>query len=230
MLVTHVEPAERSKRSNFERKVSLLKKNLGVTNVLDILKSGHIIDIRRYYDEIWKDHNLISMSLYAGPEMYEYRRRSKMRIFENIRCRNKIFIRRNRYAESGQPSLAFWHFFGPYNTAISSSCGGWMLTGDQNFSVARRRVNFEKKYRKFLKFVNVLMIPHHGSRHNISPEFLRPFKNLDVCYVAAGSGNNHGHPHFETELMVRLECGHSTSFHVIGKEPASMLEMRCCVW
>lgn len=229
MLVTHVEPADKNKKSNFEKKVNHIMWKRGVTNLLDLLNTRHIEHIRKCYDEIWKDHNLISMSLYAGPEMYEYGR-NRMRIFGNIKHRNKIFIRRNRYAQSGYPSLSFWHFFGPYNIASSSSCGGWMLTGDQNFSVARRRINFQKKYRKFLKFVNVLMMPHHGSRHNISPEFLRPFKNLDVCYVAAGSGNNYGHPHFETELMVRLECGSSTFFHAVGKEPTSMLEMRCCVW
>ena len=229
MFIKHVEPADNGKKLNFMRKIDGVKKKFGAKTPLDILVQGGIADIRKCYDEIWKGHNLISMSLYAGPEMYEYGR-DKMKIFGNIKCRNKICIRRNRYAKLVHRSLSFWNFFGPYHIATPSSCGGWMLTGDQNFSVARRRVNFEKKYRKFLKFVNVLMIPHHGSRHNISSEFLRSFRNLDVCYVAAGSGNNYGHPHFETELLVRLEHGHSTSFHVVGKEPASILEMQCCVW
>ena len=230
MFITHVEPADSKKMSNFMNKIDGIKQKLGAKTPLDILTQGGMADIRKCYDEIWKDHNLISMSLYIGPEKYIYGD-DNMEVYGNISFRNKFCVRRNRFASPSVPYLIFWDCMTDLDRQVSSSsCGGWMLTGDQNFSVARRRVNFHNRYRKYLKFVNMLMIPHHGSKHNISPDFLRYFRNLDVCYATAGSGNNHGHPHFETELVIRLTFDYPTYFHVVGKRPMSILEMRCCVY
>ena len=229
MFIKHVEPADSGKKSNFMRKIDGVKRKFGAKTPLDILEQGGIADIRKCYDEIWKGHNLISMSLYIGPEQYKYGN-NNMEVYENISFGNKICFRRNMHACPSRLFLICSSAIMPYKQVSSSSCGGWMLTGDQDFSVARRRVNFCKRYKKYLKFVNMLMIPHHGSKHNISPDFLMPFRNLDVCYVTAGSGNNHGHPHFETELLIRLTVDYPTYFHVVGKRPMSVLEMQCCVY
>ena len=229
MLLTHVELADNNKKSNFMTEIQKVKNKYRATSPLDILKQkGGISDIRNCYDKIWKGHNLISMCLYIGPEKYEYGNK-KMKVIGNVNFGNKFCIRCNKKISTGQRIYCFECFSYPYTLVRSSSCGGWMLTGDQDFSVARRRINFEKKYRKYLKYVNVLMVPHHGSKHNISPNFLKPYKNLDVCYVAAGSGNNYGHPHFETELVVRLNVNPLVSFHVVGRAPVSMLRMWCLV-
>lgn len=115
--------------------------------------------LRKCYDVLWANHNLISMTLYSGP----------------IRCKPmniEIYVLQHHY-----------YLHRPFKW------GGWMLTGDAHFGGLRRRQRFLKFYKRFLGLINILMLPHHGSIHNHSDDVLNAMPELRLGYAAAGSNN-----------------------------------------
>lgn len=112
--------------------------------------------LRRCYDALWLDHNLISMTLYAGPWKPE---------------RFDVSI------GLVMPHHHGWHGAEP---------GGWILTGDAHLDRQRRRQRFLHFYRDHLTLTNIFMLPHHGSIHNHSDKVLEAMPNLRVGFAAAG--------------------------------------------
>ena len=224
MLITQVEPVSKEKKRKFRTKVNKLKRKLKVSNIFEILDSEEgTSGLLECYDEIWKNNNLTSMSLYIGPE--KHTPKDVMTVMcRDISFRNKSLLKCDHcnYMYECFPYCLVGDKHDFDNLSLS---GGWMLTGDQNFAVKRRVNNFKKKYKDYFEFVNVLMMPHHGSKHNVIPGFLNNFKNLDVCYAAAGPDNLYGHPHLEAKLMVH----HPTSFLIVDTDQETTLGMRCCV-
>lgn len=122
--------------------------------------------LRQCYDAIWKNHNLVSMALYAGPR---------------FASRNwRIACAPNRQ----------WHRCCLINPASEA---GWLLTGDMHLDVTVRRDRFLHFYRPFLQHVNVFGLPHHGSRHNFHHGLLSAMPNMTQA-VAASGPNSYGHP------------------------------------
>lgn len=122
-------------------------------------------DLKRCYDAIWKDHNLVSMALYAGPvesdSWYSWTERH---------YRFPRFLRRR------------------YRGVV-----GWLCTGDMHLDVVRRREAFIQHYRHLLDKVNVFALPHHGSRANFSLSLFSSLPN--ACQFAAAAGpNSYDHP------------------------------------
>lgn len=130
--------------------------------------------LRKCYDTLWTDHNLISMTLYTGPI-------DQTEMDVCIRM-----PRRHRY----------WRIYHEWPGG-----GGWMLTGDAHLDRLRRRQNFLKFYSRFAGLIGVLMLPHHGSVHNHSDEVLYAMPNLLMGFAAAGA-NRYGHPHKEVREAV----------------------------
>ena len=125
--------------------------------------------LRRCYDALWRDHNLVSMTLYSGPRWYSgYVAYS--RLFRSIYYRGLQWR---------------WH----YGFAV-----GWMLTGDAHLDGMRRRRAFHRHYEPVSGFVGTFMLPHHGSAHNFDRSLLTGFPSLQVAFAAAGP-NSYGHPH-----------------------------------
>lgn len=60
---------------------------------------------------------------------------------------------------------------------------GWMHTGDFNFKNQKALENFYKHYVSVLDNIQVLQIPHHGSKKNSSNEIFKIFPNLINKYV-----------------------------------------------
>jgi hypothetical protein len=151
--------------------------------------------LRNCYDELWVDHNLISMSLYSGPISQE-------RLDIDIR----ICTRR-----------PYWHMHHEW-----PGCGGWMLTGDAHLNGLRRRQRFLKFYSRFIGLINMLMLPHHGSIHNHSDELLHALPELRVGFAAAGP-NSYGHPHNEVRDAVRTH--HDAYFHQVDQRQFNQIVM-----
>lgn len=157
--------------------------------------------LRTCYDALWKDHNLVSLSLYAGP----------IQVLPDMR--GHIWA-----AEAFEPDWwpsrkldwdRLWH--------VHQDCG-WLSTGDADLSGPRRRAAFCTTYRQYLPQVAVLLAPHHGSSHNWHSELLDEMPNLRVGVAAAGP-NDYGHPH----KAVKDSFGkHGVPFLQVG------LERRLC--
>ena len=112
--------------------------------------------LRVCYDALWGDHNLISMTLYAGPRT------------------------------TGVSALFISPFPRMRRQGVRPGGGGWMLTGDAHLDGKRRRQRFLSFYRDYTPLTSVLMMPHHGSVHNHSDLLLTDMPKLVVGYAAAG--------------------------------------------
>ena len=71
----------------------------------------------------------------------------------------------------------------------------FLFTGDIGFET-------EEKILNNLVEIDVLKVPHHGSKHSSSTEFLNKI-NTKIGIITCGEGNTHGHPH--NEALERLE-------------------------
>jgi len=151
--------------------------------------------LRDCYDALWSDHNLVSMTLYAGPI-------SKGPIGVELRAR---------------PIYHDWRW-----RRDADQVGGWMLTGDAHLNGVRRRQRFLKFYERFTPMINVLMLPHHGSIHNHSVEVLDAMPELWIGFAAAGP-NSYGHPHEDVRDAVKAH--RRASFHKVGEKRSSQIVM-----
>lgn len=122
-------------------------------------------ELKECYDAIWKDHNLVSMALYAGP------------------VKGDAWI-----------SWTDRHYRFPwFSRRRHRGAVGWLCTGDMHLDVVRRRDAFIRHYRRLLENVNVFALPHHGSRANFSLSLFSALPNASQFAAAAGP-NSYDHP------------------------------------
>ena len=76
-----------------------------------------------------------------------------------------------------------------------------LYTGDISSSVEQSLVG-ETQIIDKLKNIDYLSVPHHGSKHSSSEQFINTV-NPKVSVISAGKNNSYGHPHKET--LERLE-------------------------
>lgn len=147
-----------------------------------------LTDLRACYDELWSDHNLISMSLYAGPTGAG----KPWRATGSERC----------WWEHEHTFLG-WHDMSP----------GWISTGDASFEAKTRRRSFNRAYSKVGHQVGVLVTPHHGAASSWHADILTTMSMLDVGLAAAGK-NGYGHPH---DLVRDDILRHGARFHQVSE-------------
>ena len=120
--------------------------------------------LRDCYDTLWCNHNLVSMSLYAGPDL-------PVQPKQILKLDNKFYL-----------------WFG------SQSEIGWLGTGDAQLKSKGRRDAFLSHYRRFLPRVDVFVVPHHGAHTYFHADLLTALPNLHVGIAAAGkNGYDHPH-------------------------------------
>lgn len=137
--------------------------------------------LRDCYNKLWKDHNLVSLSLYAGPLRSE------------PELRGDLFTQDAFAAESWSDERASYRYLRRYSAFASGKDWGWISTGDANLLRDRRRAAFCKTFSAYLEKVSVLLIPHHGSRHNWHSDLLSAMPKLSAGIAPAGH-NTYGHP------------------------------------
>lgn len=229
-FVPHVHPISNIKYENFMREVNRVigrssNGDLTDAEVKQLANSQSKLKIlMTCYENIWKDNNLISMSLYIGPIVNF----SEMEGNE-ISIYNCSGIHRGYRNSSGCYEAYFKidkddnYISKVYNC---SQYGGWMLTGDSNFFRKTRLDEFKNRYRKYKSIVSILMVPHHGSHYNVIQDFFDFFDNLSLTYVAAGPTNKHRHP---SPKVVCMACT-VAPFHVVGTDPATELTLKSKWW
>jgi len=178
VFATHVHKPSQGKREAFKK--ALHKTFPGMSDA-KIKTAAHtkagLKKLRTCYDALWKDHNLVSLSLYAGPTQVQPDMDGLIRA-----------------AEAFEPLWWPLHEFGWDPFCEGDRTWGWISTGDADLSGPRRRNAFLKSYQSYLPHVTVLLAPHHGSRHNWSEELLKAMPNLRVGIAPVGP-NDYGHPH-----------------------------------
>lgn len=79
------------------------------------------------------------------------------------------------------------------------SCNGTVTTGDILLDNEKRIESFTKHYEEYRGCINVLQIPHHGSRHNMT-RVLTEF-NLKKAFIQTGKSNRFDHPSYQIVQM-----------------------------
>jgi hypothetical protein len=115
------------------------------------------------------DHNLISMSLYAGPSNAPG---------------HGDWLGQVKGGRGNDTVLQSYK--GPHGL-------GWVATGDAQLSGSRRQKAFLGAYRRYLGHVGVLVTPHHGAAASFDPRVLTSMPLL-MAGVAAVGPNGYGHP------------------------------------
>lgn len=143
--------------------------NQSVRKIIDAFRRpADRAKLRRCYDSIWKDHNKISLSLFAGP----------------IAPTDDVWRGEFEQGNSFSSSRSTW-----------SSGVGWLASGDADLGNSTRRSEFLAFYKRHLAAVGVLQLPHHGSSRNFHPTLMEHFPYLIIALAAAGVKNPYGHPH-----------------------------------
>ena len=236
-FVPHTRSIFGNELSSFKIEIRNIIEEFGIKETVDVIKDENqecFNKIVKCYNEIWKNgnQNSISMSLYIGPQkdqgLTEF-----LHIVNAVYTHGAIFVRASRLIYRVFHSFPYWlHWRYHANLADiksfgESKCGGWLLTGDSVLNNTKDyRSQFEQKYQDYMPHVNVLMVPHHGSKNNVSKEFFDFFKNLDVCYVSSNPIKYNKHPDSVVENMVPK----SILFHKVDTSSESILEVNCDVY
>lgn len=130
--------------------------------------------LKAIYNQLNGKINQNSMLLYSGP----------------------LFIRDKKelcfcdYA----PVDAFYHYIFCHTCIHKSGC---IYTGDCDFK------NFKLKdiYSRYVEYVGIIQIPHHGSKHNFSLQALEGFSNT-ICPISHSTTNKHPHAEVVKELII----------------------------
>lgn len=176
---------------------SKFKEDLSDPDLLaNILRdSSKLNELRKCYDLIWSNHNLVSMALYSGP------------------ARRAAWI---NHCFRGERNYKYYSYdwFRIRNGAI-----GWLGTGDMHLNIKSRRESFISHYRNLIDLVNVFGLPHHGAKGNFNPLLLEDLTHANQC-IALAAKNSYGHPSAE----VRMEVLRSNKkFIKIGSKKKSLL-------
>lgn len=237
VFVPHARSIFGSELSEFKSRVKCIIERFGVKRTADIIRDMNkncFNEVVKCYNDIWKNgsQNSISMSLYIGPQK-DQGLTDFLHMINATYTQDGIFVRASTLVYrvfQGFPYWLHWRYhanLADISSFKGSKCGGWLLTGDAVLNNTKDyRSQFEQRYQDYMQHVNVLMVPHHGSKNNVSREFFDFFENLDVCYVASNPEKHHKHPHSEVDDMVPK----SILFHIVDTSSESILEVNCDVY
>lgn len=196
VLVPHVDPEWPADVTRFKAEIAKVLslsdlEELTAQQLVDALRDAdQRKDLRDCYKSCFRgNHNRVSMSVYSGPKSD-----LDQRLWHN-------------FSEFPFPRPFRW-----------SRAAGWIGTGDAHLNINRIRNAWERSYGPFLPNVSTLLLPHHGSSLNFSPELLRP-RNLVNCIASAGDPSRYSHPGIEVVESVRHA---HKRFHHVSQKPGTL--------
>jgi hypothetical protein len=150
-------------------------------------------DLKSLYHLVRSDHNAVSLSLFSCPCMS---------------------------TESSQ----MWLNLPPATGGIGlMQCSpprfGWMHTGDSTLRTNVYRRAWLSYYRRAFDHVGMLVVPHHGSKHNFHTELLSVCKPA-VAIACAGRNNTFRHPE---PSVARSAKAHASAFHQVDEHAINEL-------
>lgn len=196
VLVPHVDPESQADVAGFETEVAKVLglpnlKSLTAQQLSDALKDANQWeDLKNCYESCFgKNHNRVSMSVYSGPKSDPEKR-----------------------DWTHYPAYPFRH---PFYWRVAA---GWIGTGDAELKNAQVRNAWQRSYKFFLRNLSTLLLPHHGSSRNFSPELLKP-PNLAICIASAGDPSRYPHPGIE---VVENVAHAFKDFHHVSQKPGTL--------
>ena len=196
VLVPHVDPELQVDLTRFEAEVANVLglpdlENLTTRQLADALRdAGQCKRLKGCYTRCFgANHNRVSMSVYSGP--------------------------------NSDPMQQHWSRVPPFPLHFlfrRKGAVGWLGTGDAELKDHQIRGAWERSYRKFLPNLSTLLLPHHGSDRNFSPELLQ-YQDLACCVASAGDPSQYSHPGVEVIESVRLQ---GRIFRHVSERPGTL--------
>ena len=226
-FVPYVYPMPEDEYEQFKEKVDeILDKDpddeLDDSLIRELIENSENMNkLSNLYKDTSLGPNPLSMSLYIGPRLVcngavypnasfvidLYSKNHSFGCCRDYYCYTKIGNSKNPRRQKGN---------------IIRPPGGWILTGDSKFQRNDHFRRFKNRYQKYRSSMDVVMVPHHGSKYNVEQDFFEFFDPFFMTYVAAGPDNTHGHP---TPQVASMACA-SAPFHIVGTDPFSELTLR----
>lgn len=101
---------------------------------------------------------------------------------------------------------------------------GTLYTGDYLLKNSQYKKQLTIVYKKYLPCVGLLQIPHHGSKHNYSSDFIKNnFHHLYYCFTSVGNKNRYGHPSTCVVDSINKLPSPPLKFHKVTECPFSVL-------
>lgn len=196
VLVPHVDPELQVDLTRFEGEVANVLglsdlEYLTTRQLADTLRdAGQCRRLRDCYTRCFgANHNRVSMSVYSGP--------------------------------NSDPKQQHWSRVLPFPLQFlfhRKGAVGWIGTGDAELKDHQVRGAWERSYRKFLPNLSTLLLPHHGSDRNFSPELLK-YQDLACSIASAGDPSQYSHPGVEVIESVRLQ---GRIFRHVSERPSTL--------
>jgi len=82
---------------------------------------------------------------------------------------------------------------------------GCLYLGDYNSKGMQKWKELEGAFKKYFDLINIIQIPHHGSRHNYNDKL--NFRDNLISIMSAGIDNTFKHPHASTVKKIVLNNG-----------------------
>ena len=200
VLVPHVDPESQADVTRFETEVANVLglpdlESLTAPQLAEALRDAEQRnELRGCYTRCFDgNHNRVSMSVYSGPK--------------------------------SAPEEQHWNYFPEYwfrDPFHWRGAAGWIGTGDAELKDDRVRNAWQRSYNFFLRNLSTLLLPHHGSNRNFSPELLK-HPRLASCIASAGDPSPYSHPGVEVIESVRHAL---QDFHHVSERPGTLCSER----
>ncbi len=199
------------RNTKYEKDIDQMREKCVSLNIdvekLDIENADNYVSkLKKEYDELFgsnagKRYNLNSMTLYSGAMgdiIYTKFINNLHNRKDNYHCFGNYYA---TYYDKHLDRFERYYYRCCYYTNLNMSClylGDFDLTGSRVDSIT----NF---YRKYIKKISTIQIPHHGSLHNFNTKIIDYFDCADIYFACAGESNNYRHPSTSLlkEIMVR---------------------------
>lgn len=149
--------------------------------ISDILDEKEINELAAIYNKIsGEDKNSTSLVVYSGPP---------------AAADPEEEPRRRRCCINRSPDFDFWfehHRLWPIGALYT---GDINLTQTKNFAGATVDVLIRNAVNKYIVNIGLVQIPHHGSKHNFSCDFIGLFPRAHSFFYSFGVKNRFGHPY-----------------------------------
>lgn len=155
----------------------------------DIFNNSSVILYSGPRNKIWNDHYPAVYYSFEGRRHIEYKYACWLHWDEYHRFR------------ACRSYLPKW-FGGPLETRFS----GWLGTGDARLADPKNINEIKDKLgRKRLWRIQVVTVPHHGSKNNSNDDFFNIFCNPNLeCIIHSDPNGRYNHPHRETLSSIEL--------------------------
>lgn len=161
-------------------------------------------ELKKKYKIIHSDHNLTSITLYAGPcDLNTRFFMTGKAIFHSTKSGGFLLTGDASFSDNQNLTVG-----------LCKKC-------KKGISDERRRDRFLEKYRECQDLVGAFMMPHHGSNYNFDFSVIEPFTELVTCYAAVGP-NGYNHPGF----WARLQASRHSKLKFETVETISSLAMQ----